>query len=93
VAWLPQANVSYNPFDFAAGRVVLFEFDLRRPVINHRAAPETGGSTSRSCCGFGGPDKGPHGPATLIPLFRKRFGSTGRDGDAAACRRGRPEAW
>src|SRR5437667_3684978 len=24
--------VSYNPFDFAAGRVVLFEFDLRRPV-------------------------------------------------------------
>jgi len=34
VAWLPQVNVSYNPFDFAAGRVVLFEFDLRRPVIN-----------------------------------------------------------
>src|SRR3989442_967044 len=34
VAWLPQANVSYNPFDFAAGRVELFEFDLRRPVIN-----------------------------------------------------------
>src|SRR6266480_3540843 len=34
VAWLPEVNVSYNPFDFAAGRVVLFEFDLRRPVIN-----------------------------------------------------------
>src|SRR2546426_9255001 len=32
VAWLPQANVSYNPFDFAAGRVVLLEFDLRRPM-------------------------------------------------------------
>src|SRR5207249_1646317 len=26
VAWLPQVNLSYNPFDFAAGRVVLFEF-------------------------------------------------------------------
>src|SRR6266550_2280607 len=34
VAWLPEVNVSYNPFDFAAGRVVLFEFDLRQPVIN-----------------------------------------------------------
>src|ERR1043166_2415524 len=34
VAWLPRADVAYNPFDFAAGRVVLFELDLRRPVIN-----------------------------------------------------------
>src|SRR6184192_4565018 len=34
VAWLPRVDVSYNPFDFAAGRVVLFEFDLRQPVIN-----------------------------------------------------------
>src|SRR5881628_845262 len=58
VAWLPQANVSYNPFDFAAGRVVLFEFDLRRPVIN-----------IVELLRLGGPDKGPHGPATLI-LFR-----------------------
>src|SRR3989441_11766074 len=34
VAWLPRADVSYNPLDFAAGRVVLFELQLRQPVIN-----------------------------------------------------------
>src|SRR2546422_913135 len=74
VAWLPQANLSYNPFDFAAGRVVLFEFDLRRPVINIVQHPNgrlnieellrLGGSGSDT-----GRKGGPHGPATLL-LFR-----------------------
>src|SRR5436190_5554339 len=68
VAWLPQANVSYNPFDFAAGRVVLFEFDLRRPVINIVQHPN-GRLNIEELLRLGGPDKGPHGPATLI-LFR-----------------------
>src|SRR6266550_2749574 len=68
VAWLPEVNVSYNPFDFAAGRVVLFEFDLRRPVINIVQHPN-GRLNIEELLRLGGPDKGPHGPATLI-LFR-----------------------
>ena len=68
VAWLPQVNISYNPFDFAAGRVVLFEFDLRRPVINIVQHPN-GRLNIEELLRLGGPDKGPHGPATLI-LFR-----------------------
>src|SRR3989442_948918 len=68
VAWLPEVNVSYNPFDFAAGRVVLFEFDLRRPVINIVQHPN-GWLNIEELLRLGAPDKGPHGPATLI-LFR-----------------------
>src|SRR5713226_9426079 len=34
VAWLPHAEISYNPFDFAAGRVVLREVVLDRPYVN-----------------------------------------------------------
>ncbi len=34
VAVLPRADVSYNPFDFAAGRAVLLELHLYRPLIN-----------------------------------------------------------
>ncbi|OLB45939.1 MAG: hypothetical protein AUI13_18945 [Gemmatimonadetes bacterium 13_2_20CM_2_69_23] len=48
VAWLPEVNVSYNPFDFAAGRVVLFEFDLRQPVINIVQHPATAGEAPRA---------------------------------------------
>src|SRR6266699_2731581 len=68
VAWLPAVNVSYNPFDFAAGRVVLFEFDLRQPVINIVQHPN-GRLNIEELLRLGGPDKGPHGPAALI-LFR-----------------------
>src|SRR3989454_3682598 len=71
VAWLPQANLSYNPFDFAAGRVVLFEFDLRRPVINIVQHPN-GRLNIEELLRLGGPDKGPHGPAALI-LFRNEM--------------------
>src|SRR5881275_1483600 len=72
VAWLPRADLAYNPFDFAAGRVVLFEFALRQPVINivqHRS----GRLNIEELLRLGGPDTGSrssqHGPATLI-LFR-----------------------
>src|SRR5204863_8045562 len=72
VAWLPRADLTYNPFDFAAGRVVLFEFALRQPVINivqHRS----GRLNIEELLRLGGPDTGSgashHGPATLI-LFR-----------------------
>src|SRR5881296_951019 len=68
VAWLPEANLSYNPFDFAAGRVSLFEFDLHRPVINIVQHP-SGRLNIEELLRLGGPDKGPHGPAALI-LFR-----------------------
>src|SRR6266699_2545712 len=68
VAWLPAVNVSYNPFDFAAGRVVLFEFDLRQPVINIVQHP-SGRLNIEELLRLGAPDKGPHGPAALI-LFR-----------------------
>src|SRR2546421_10931027 len=34
VAWLPRAELGYNPIDFAAGRIVFMEVRLDRPVIN-----------------------------------------------------------
>src|SRR5437899_1026227 len=34
VAWLPGAELAYNPIDFAAGRVVFMEVRLDRPIIN-----------------------------------------------------------
>src|SRR2546429_5953291 len=67
VAWLPEVNVSYNPFDFAAGRVVLFEFDLRRPVINIVQHP-SGRLNIEELLRLGGPDTGKHGPPALILL-------------------------
>jgi len=68
VAWLPEAEVSYNPLDFAAGRIVLFGFDLERPVINVVEHP-SGRLNVEELLRLGGPDTGPHGPASLI-LFR-----------------------
>src|SRR5881296_4614391 len=34
VAWLPRAELGYNPIDFAAGRIVFMEVRLDRPIIN-----------------------------------------------------------
>src|SRR5437870_5177259 len=34
VAWLPRAELGYNPIDFAAGRAVFMEVRLERPIIN-----------------------------------------------------------
>src|SRR5213593_1314666 len=39
VAWLPEANLSYNPFDFAAGRASLSGSALRRPVVTTEQHP------------------------------------------------------
>ncbi len=73
VAWLPRVDVSYNPFDFAAGRVVLFELHLRQPVINI-VQHKSGRLNVEELLRIGGPrspsDTGAHrGPAALI-LFR-----------------------
>src|SRR5216110_155393 len=72
VAWLPRADVSYNPFDFAAGRVVLFEFHLRRPVINIVQHP-SGRLNIEELLRLGGPDTGKHGPPALILLRNVRI--------------------
>lgn len=68
VAWLPRAELSYNPFDFAAGRIVLSELDLRRPVINI-VQHANGRLNLEELLRLGGPDSGPAGPAPLV-LFR-----------------------
>lgn len=69
VAVLPRAELSYNPFDFVAGRIVLLELTLRRPVINivqHRS----GRLNLEELLRLGVKDSGgPHGPAALV-LFR-----------------------
>ena len=72
VAWLPRADVAYNPFDFAAGRVVLFEFHLRRPVINIVQHP-SGRLNIEELLRLGGPDTGKHGPPALILLRNVRI--------------------
>src|SRR2546427_9515180 len=35
VAFLPRAELGYNPIDFAAGRIVVMEVRLDRPGINN----------------------------------------------------------
>ncbi len=68
VAALPRVDASYNPFDFAAGRVLLLELELREPTINVVQHP--GGRLNvEEFLRLGRPSTGPHGPATLI-LFR-----------------------
>jgi hypothetical protein len=74
VAWLPRAQLSYNPLEFAAGRVVLFELDLRQPVFNivqHRNGRLNVEELLRLGAEGGGRDTtgGSHRPPTLI-LFR-----------------------
>jgi len=70
VAWLPRAELSYNPLEFAAGRVVLFELALHEPLFNIVQHP-SGRLNAEELLRLGGPDtaQGPRGPATLI-LFR-----------------------
>src|SRR5206468_3948657 len=62
VALLPRADLAYNPLDFAAGRVVLFEFALRQPVINI-VQHKNGRLNIEELLRLGGPDTGggPHG--------------------------------
>src|SRR5216110_1945966 len=72
VAWLPRADLTYNPFDFAAGRVVLFEFALRQPVINI-VQHKNGRLNIEELLRLGGPDTGKHGPPALILLRNVRI--------------------
>ncbi|OLC78853.1 MAG: hypothetical protein AUH78_02050 [Gemmatimonadetes bacterium 13_1_40CM_4_69_8] len=67
VAWLPHAEISYNPFDFAAGRMVLREVTLDRPYLNlvqHR----NGRLNLEELLKLGGPSTGAHGPPPLVLL-------------------------
>lgn len=68
VAWLPRVEIGYNPFDFAAGRVVLHDVALDQPYINlvqHRG----GRLNLEELLRLGGPPtKGPHGPPALVLL-------------------------
>src|SRR5207248_2387421 len=71
VAWLPRADLAYNPFDFAAGRVVLFEFALRQPVINivqHRS----GRLNIEELLPLGAPAGGRRGPAARARGLARR---------------------
>ena len=67
VAWLPHAEISYNPFDFAAGRMVLREVTLDRPYLNlvqHR----NGRLNLEELLKLGGPSTGAHRPPPLVLL-------------------------
>src|SRR3989442_9112242 len=67
VAWLPHAEISYNPFDFAAGRVVLREVALDRPYLNlvqHRS----GRLNLEDLLRLGRPGTGSHAPPPLVLL-------------------------
>jgi len=67
LAVLPRVELAYNPFDFAAGHVVLQEVHLVRPSINlvqhrnHRLNLE-------ELLRLGRPDTGPHHPPALVLL-------------------------
>jgi len=68
VASLRRVEASYNPLDFAAGRVVLLELDLASPVFN--VVQHKGGRLNvEELLRLGVPSKGPKGPGKLI-LFR-----------------------
>jgi hypothetical protein len=68
VAALPRVDATFNPFDLAAGRVVLLALELRQPVFNvvqHR----NGRLNVQDVLRLGRPSAGPQGPKTLI-VFR-----------------------
>src|SRR5260370_28477498 len=65
VAWLPEAEVSYNPLDFAAGRGGLFGFDLERPVING-VEPPSGRLNGAELLPRRGPGPAPPGPGSVV---------------------------
>src|SRR5881396_2728210 len=73
VAWLPRAELGYNPIDFAAGRVVFMEVRLDRPIINI-VQHATGRTNFDELLRLGEKDTvtvkplGPAGPRSLILL-------------------------
>src|SRR2546425_2600475 len=73
VAWLPRAELGYNPIDFAAGRVVFMEVRLDRPIINivQHANGKTNFDELLRLCEkdtVTGKPLGPPGPPPLILL-------------------------
>ncbi|HEV8265140.1 MAG TPA: translocation/assembly module TamB domain-containing protein [Gemmatimonadales bacterium] len=67
VAFLPRAELSYNPIDFAAGRIVLFEVKLDRPVFNI-VEHANGKVNLEELLRLDVKKPGPRGPRTLIEL-------------------------
>src|SRR6266487_3233732 len=73
VAWLPHAELGYNPIDFAAGRVVFMEVRLERPIINI-VQHQSGKTNFDELLRLGEKDTvtvkplGPAGPRSLILL-------------------------
>ncbi|HET7790071.1 MAG TPA: translocation/assembly module TamB domain-containing protein [Gemmatimonadales bacterium] len=66
VAYLPRVDLSYNPFELAAGRIVLGRVDLTNPMVNLVQHPN-GRLNIEDLLRLGGPPG--KGPAKLI-LFR-----------------------
>ncbi len=67
VAMLPRAELSYNPLDLAAGRVVFLEVRLTRPLI-HLVEHVNGRLNIEELLRLGEPDSGPRRPAPLVLL-------------------------
>ncbi len=72
VASLPRVELSYNPIDFVAGRVVLFEVVLDRPVFNI-VEHANGKINLEELLRLDVKDSGPHGPRPLVLLRNVRI--------------------
>jgi autotransporter translocation and assembly factor TamB len=72
VASLPRVELSYNPIDFVAGRVVLFEVVLDRPVFNI-VQHENGKINLEELLRLDVKDSGPPGPRALVLLRNVRI--------------------
>ena len=72
VASLPRVELSYNPIDFAAGRIVLFEVVLDQPVFNI-VQHENGKINLEELLRLDVKDSGPPGPRALVLLRNVRI--------------------
>ncbi len=72
VASLPRVELSYNPLDFVAGRVVLFEVVLDRPVFNI-VQHANGKINLEELLRLDVKDTGPRGPRPLVLLRNVRI--------------------
>ena len=72
VASLPRVELSYNPIDFLAGRVVLFEVDLGRPVFDI-VQHANGKVNIEELLRLDVKDSGPPGPRPLVLLRNVRI--------------------
>jgi hypothetical protein len=72
VGVLPRVELSYNPLDFLAGRVVLFEVNLDRPVFNI-VQHANGKINLEELLRLDVKDSGPPGPRGLVLLRNVRI--------------------